>query len=78
MRLSGYMNSPTEPAFIDLKHGMKYLMYHPREPIMYSKNRIYKTEEPPSNVTSKQEVQKSTKIRNTLTSFTDIVMQIIS
>ena len=35
MRLSGYMNAPTEPAFISLKHGMEYLMYHPHEPIMY-------------------------------------------
>ena len=26
MRLSGYMNVPTEPTFIALKHGIKYLM----------------------------------------------------
>ena len=28
IRLSGYMNTPTEPAFIALKHGMEYLMHH--------------------------------------------------
>ena len=36
MRLSGYMNTPTEHAFLALKHGTWYLMYHPQEPIMYS------------------------------------------
>ena len=35
MRLSGYMNAPTEPAFLSLKHGMEYLIHHPHEPIMY-------------------------------------------
>ena len=34
MRLSGYMNSPTEPAFLDLKYSMEYLVHHPHEPIM--------------------------------------------
>ena len=33
-RLSGYMNAPTEPAFIALKHGMEYLKHHPHEIIM--------------------------------------------
>ena len=32
----------------------------------------------PTNVTSNQEMQKSIKIRNTLTSFTHIVMKIMS
>ena len=31
---SGYINAPTEPFFIDLKHGMEYLMHHPQEPIV--------------------------------------------
>ena len=77
MRLSGYMNSPTEPAFIDLKHGMEYLMHHTHEPIMYSRKKIIELKRAPINVTSNQEMQKSTKIRNTLTSFTYIVMQIM-
>ena len=37
MRLSGYIYAPTKPAFIALKNGMEYLMYHSHEPIMYSK-----------------------------------------
>ena len=77
MRLSGYMNSPTEPAFIDLKHGMEYLMHHTHEPIMYSRKKIIELKRAPINVTSNQEMQKSTKISNTLTSFTYIVMQIM-
>ena len=34
MHLNGYMNSPTEPAFIALKHGMEYLIHHTHETIM--------------------------------------------
>ena len=34
MRLSGYMNAPTEPAFIALKHVMEYHMHHPHEIIV--------------------------------------------
>ena len=29
MRFSGYMNAPTEPAYLALKHGVEYLMRHP-------------------------------------------------
>ena len=47
MRLSGYMNEPTEPGLLDPKHGMKYLMHHPHEPIMYSRKKIHRTEEIP-------------------------------
>ena len=45
MHLSGYMNSPTEPEFIALKHGMEYIIHHPHEPIMYSRKKINRTEE---------------------------------
>ena len=45
--LSGYMNAPTEPAFIYLKHGMEYLMNHQHEPIMYPIKKIHRTEEIP-------------------------------
>ena len=27
--LSGYMNSPTDPAFLSLINGMEYLIHHP-------------------------------------------------
>ena len=40
MWLSGYMNAPTAPAFLALRHGMEYLMHHPHEPIMYSRKKI--------------------------------------
>ena len=35
MRLSGYMNAQTEPDFLDIKHGMEYIMRHPHEPFIY-------------------------------------------
>ena len=47
MCLSGYTNALTVTAFIALKHGMKYLMHHPHEPIMYSRKKIHRTEESP-------------------------------
>ena len=47
MRLSGYMNAPTEPAFLAIKHGMEHIMHHPHEPIIYSRNKIHRTEEIP-------------------------------
>ena len=45
MRLSGYMNAPTEPDFLALKHGMEYLMPHSHKPIMYSRKKMHRTEE---------------------------------
>ena len=47
IQLSGHMNAPREPAFIAIKNGMKYPMHHPHEPIMYSRNKIHRTEESP-------------------------------
>ena len=47
MRLSVYINSPTEHVFLALKHGMEYLMHHPYEPIMYSRKNIHITDEIP-------------------------------
>ena len=43
MHLSGYMNEPIEPDFLALKHGMEYIMHHPHEPIVYPRNKFYKT-----------------------------------
>ena len=47
MLLSGYMNAPTEPEFLALRHGMEYHMCHPHEHIMYSRNNIFKANEIP-------------------------------
>ena len=33
MRLIGYINASVEPALLDLRHGMQYLMNHP--PLTY-------------------------------------------
>ena len=38
------MNTPKEPDFIALKHGMENLMHHPHEPITYSRKKIHKTD----------------------------------
>ena len=45
MRLSGYMNAPTEPEFLALKHGMEYLIHYPHELIMYPRKKIHIIEE---------------------------------
>ena len=47
MRLSDYMNAPEEHAFIAFKHGMKYIIHHPHEPIMYSRKIIHRTDKTP-------------------------------
>ena len=36
MRISGYINDPTEPELLALRLDIEYLMHHPHEPIMYS------------------------------------------
>ena len=77
MSLSGYMNAPTEYDFIDIKHGMEYLMQHPHESIMYSIKKIYKTGETPHQSYLKAGDAEIKKIRNIPTSFTHIVIQII-
>ena len=48
MLLSCYINAPTEPEFIALRHIMEYLMHHPHEPIMYSTKNILKLNEIPN------------------------------
>ena len=42
MRLSVYMNAPTEPDFLELRNGMEYLMYHSHELIIYSRKKLFK------------------------------------
>ena len=75
MHLIGYINYPTEPAFIDLRHGMEYHMHHPHEPIIDSRN-IFSKMKSQINVSSDQVMQKSTKIRNAPNSSIYIVMHI--
>ena len=41
------MNSPTEPDLIHLRHDMEYIIHHPHEPIMYSRNKFFKVNEIP-------------------------------
>ena len=77
MRLSGYMNAPTEPAFLALKHGMEYLMHHTHEPIVYSRKKIYKTDEIPHQCYFKAGDSEIKKIRNIPTSFIHILTQIM-
>ena len=76
MRLSGYMNAPTDLDFLALRHGMENLMHHPHEPIVYSRNKYSKQMKYHINVSSKQVMQKSTKFSYTPTSSTHIVMHI--
>ena len=47
VRLSGYTNAPTEPAFLALGQDMEYLMHHPHEPIMYSRKEKFRIHEIP-------------------------------
>ena len=45
LRLIGYMNAPSETAFLALYQFMDYIMHHPHEPIMYSRNKVFKNNE---------------------------------
>ena len=47
MRLSGSMNDPTEISLISIRYGMEYIMNHSHEHIMYSRNKVFKTNESP-------------------------------
>ena len=37
MRLGGYMNAPTKPDLLALRHDMEYIMHYSHKPIMYSR-----------------------------------------
>ena len=45
MQLSGYMNALTEHPLLALQHGMEYLIHHPHETIIYSRNKMHITKE---------------------------------
>ena len=47
MHLCGYMNAPTEPALLAIRHVMEYLIHHPHEPIIYSRKKKINTNESP-------------------------------
>ena len=42
MILIAYINAPKEPEFLALLHGMEYLTQHPHEPIICSRDNIFK------------------------------------
>ena len=47
MNLSVYINAKKEPTFLLLRNGIEYLMYHPNEPIIYSRRNVFKLNEIP-------------------------------
>ena len=69
--------STTDPAFLAIRHGMEYIMHHPHETIVYSRKKSSKQMKYHINASSNKAIQKSTKIRNTLTPSIHIVMQIM-
>ena len=74
MRLSGYMNEPTEHAFIALKHGMEYLMQHPHINIMSSRKKIHRTKEIPHKCyfgAGEEETRKNKEYSNFLHAYCD-------
>ena len=46
MCISGYMNYPTEPALLSLRHGMEDLIRHPHKLIMYSRKKFRANDSP--------------------------------
>ena len=77
MHLRGYMNSPTEPEFIALRHGMEYLMNLTNKNIIYLRKNIFKLNERPHKCFFKADSEEIKKIRNNPTLFTYNTMQII-
>ena len=74
MHLSGYMNATIEPAFLDLKYDMVYLMHHPHETIAYSRNKMYKMYEIPHQYILKAgdaEIDKNQEYSNFLHTYCD-------
>ena len=64
------MNSPTQPEFIAIRHGMEYLMHQPHEPIIYSTKNILKLNEIPNQFFFKAGSEEVKNIRNTKNFFT--------
>ena len=57
---------------------MEYLMQHRQETIIYSKKKTLKLIKAQTKLALHQGIQKSKKIENIPTSFTDILLQIMS
>ena len=64
------MNDTMQTAFITLRHGIQYLMHHPQENIMYSRNKITKLNDISYQSFFKTDSVDIIKIRNNPTSFT--------
>ena len=77
IELGVYMNPPTEPLFISLRHGMEYLMHHPREHIMYSRKNIFILNDIRFLFFFRSGTAEIKKHRNNSTYFTHNVMQIM-
>ena len=74
MHLSGSMNAQTELALLALKHGMEYRFHHPYKTIMYSRKKIYKTNEIPHQCYFKvgySEINKNQEYSNILHKYCD-------
>ena len=71
------MNYTTENSFISLKYVMEYLMHHPHEPIVYSRNNIFKLNETTHKFFFKAGSAEIKKISNTPTSFTYTMVQTV-
>ena len=72
--LSEYVNAPIEPEFLDLRHVIKYLMHHPHEPNIYSRNNIFKLIEKPHQCFYKEVSSDIKKYKNNTTYFTHTVI----
>ena len=75
MQLSGYMEAPRQSELLALIHGIKYLIQHPHEPIIYPKENNLKLNDIPHQNFFKV-VSSEIKISNTPTFFTHIVTRI--
>ena len=74
MSLSGFMNAPTEPDLISLRHDMEYLMHHPHEYIMNSRKKSIRTNEIPHQCFMKvvnSEINKNQEYINFLHNYFD-------
>ena len=74
MHPSCYMNAPEEPDFLAIKNGTEYIIDHSHEPIMYSRNKIYKTDEIPHQCYFKagdSEINKDKEYSNFLKTYCD-------
>ena len=74
IHFSGYINAPTEPAFLCIGRSMEYFMQHLHEPIIYSRNKNFKTNKIPHQCffkTGDVEFNKNNEYSNFLQTYCD-------